>query len=318
LSIQVKKYLPKNTIQWNAFVKHSVNGTFLLERDFMDYHQERFEDHSLMMYLDGQLICCVPAHVKEGVFYSHRGLSYAGLIIKVAAVKSIESIVDALLEYLKGLVLSPSMSVGRKAELQLPPVSYNSINKEITAVLEQKGFTINRKLHNHSVPLDQKIQVSPKKSIGYRNGKFEGLRMESGNDFRGFWEEVLIPQLAERHHSKPVHSIAEIELLASRFPDNIIQHHVYREDELLAGVTFFIKGNIVKSQYAASSPEGLKTDAVAYIYMEAMKEFKGKGFRLMDYGPVNEKDGSVNKGLQRFKKQLGCQQEEWERWEIEW
>jgi hypothetical protein len=310
LSIQVQQYLLENAAEWNAFVKQSVNGSFLLERDFMDYHQERFEDHSLMMFIEGQLMCCIPAHVKEGVFYSHRGLSYAGLIISAAAVKNLDKIVDALLEYVKGLAFA-------KAELQLPPISYQFLNKEIAAVLEHKGFISNRKSHNQSVALDQEIQVSPKKSIGYRNGKFEGLRMETTNDFRSFWEEVLIPQLAERYHSKPVHSLAEIELLAARFPENIIQYNVYREDALLAGITFFIKGNIVKSQYTASSPDGLKTDAVAYIYMEAMKEFKEKGCSLMDYGPVNEKDGSVNKGLQRFKKQLGCQEEEWNRWEFE-
>ena len=310
MSIQVQKYLLENAAEWNAFVKQSINGSFLLDRDFMDYHQERFEDHSLMMYHDGQLMCCIPAHVKDGGFYSHRGLSYAGLIISAAAVNNIDKIVEALLGYVKSLAFA-------KAELQLPPVSYQSINREIAAVLEQKGFTANRKLHNQSVALDQEIQVSPKKSIGYRNGKFEGLRVEVGNDFRSFWEEVLIPQLAARYHSKPVHSLAEIELLASRFPENILQYNVYKEDALLAGITFFIKGNIVKSQYTASSPDGLKTDAVAYIYMEAMKEFKEKGCSLMDYGPVNEIDGSVNTGLQRFKKQLGCQEEEWNRWEFE-
>jgi hypothetical protein len=310
LSIQVQQYLLENAAEWNAFVKQSVNGSFLLDRNFMDYHQERFEDHSLMMYLDGQLMCCIPAHVKDGVFYSHRGLSYAGLMVSAAAVTNIDKIVDALLEYVKGLAFA-------KAELQLPPISYQFLNKEIAAVLEHKGFTPNRKLHNQSVALDQEIQVSPKKSTGYRNGKFEGLRMETTNDFRSFWEEVLTPQLAERYHSKPIHSLAEIELLASRFQKNIIQYNVYREDALLAGITFFIKGNIVKSQYTASSPEGLKTDAVAYIYMEAMKEFKEKGCSLMDYGTVNEKDGSVNKGLQRFKKEMGCQEEEWRRWEFE-
>jgi hypothetical protein len=310
LSIQVQKYLLENVAEWNAFVKQSINGSFLLDRNFMDYHQERFEDHSLMIYLDGQLMCCIPAHVEDRIFYSHRGLSYSGLIISATAAKNIDRIVDALLEYVKGLAFA-------KAELQLPPVSYQSINKEIAAVLEQKGFTPNRMLHNQSVALDQEIQVSPKKSIGYRNGKFDGLRMEIIKDFRSFWEEVLIPQLAARYHSKPVHSLTEIELLASRFPENIIQYNVYREEELLAGITFFIKGKIVKSQYTASSPDGLKTDAVAYIYLEAMEEFKEKGCYLMDYGPVNEKDGSVNKGLQRFKKQLGCQEEEWRRWEFE-
>ena len=126
-----------------------------------------------------------------------------------------------------------------------------------------------------------------------------------------------MPQLRARYASQPVHSLDEIELLASKFPENIVQHNLYREDQLLAGITFFIKNDIVKSQYTASSSLGLKINAVGYLYMEAMKEFQEKGFLLMDYGSVNEPDGSVNKGLLRFKKELGCEKEEWKRWEIE-
>ena len=35
---------------WNDFVARSKNGTFLLHRDFMDYHADRFFDCSLLIY----------------------------------------------------------------------------------------------------------------------------------------------------------------------------------------------------------------------------------------------------------------------------
>jgi hypothetical protein len=316
LEIRVQKYHPSIDTEWNQFIKTSVNGTFLFHRDFMDYHKERFEDHSLMFYKEKQLICCMPAHIESQVFCSHRGLSYGGWILSEIGTENMHLLLEVFLEYIKDAIFSVSGLLIVKAEVQLPPISYHIVHKEITSILKQKGFRVNRVLDNQFVKLDSQIGVSPKKSRGYRNGKFEELRIDRANDFKSFWSQVLLPQLQSRYASKPVHSIEEIELLASKFPEKIIQHNVYLEDQLLAGITFFIKRDIVKSQYTASSPQGLKTDAIGYLYMEAMKEFQEKGFLLMDYGPVNERDGSVNEGLLRFKKELGCEQEEWKRWEI--
>lgn len=309
MALTIQQYHPNLKQVWNDFIDHSINGTFLLHRDFMDYHQDRFKDHSLLVFNEGVIICCIPANVEGQSIYSHRGLSYGGLVLNDMGSHNITAIIVLFLEHVKGLAFA-------KAELQLPPLSYHSINRTIIKSLKALGFLSNRVLHNQYVSLENEMRVSAKKSIGYRNGKFEGLEIEKRSDFKDFWNLILIPQLASRHSSRPVHSVEEMELLYSRFPDNIIQYNVLRDKELLAGITFFIKGNVVKSQYAASSLNGMKTDAVGFIYMEAMNEFKEKGFSLMDYGPVNERDGSVNEGLLRFKKQLGCKQEEWQRWEI--
>ena len=35
---------------WNQFVRQSRNGTFLIDRRFMDYHSDRFVDCSLLVY----------------------------------------------------------------------------------------------------------------------------------------------------------------------------------------------------------------------------------------------------------------------------
>ena len=35
---------------WDSFVRRSKNGTFLLQRGFMDYHADRFFDCSVMVY----------------------------------------------------------------------------------------------------------------------------------------------------------------------------------------------------------------------------------------------------------------------------
>ena len=34
---------------WDDFVRSSRNGTFLFERAYMEYHADRFKDHSLVI-----------------------------------------------------------------------------------------------------------------------------------------------------------------------------------------------------------------------------------------------------------------------------
>ncbi|MBQ5839043.1 MAG: hypothetical protein IIW42_03305 [Bacteroidaceae bacterium] len=69
---------------WNAFVEESKQGTFLLDRNFMDYHADRFFDCSVLVYSDDiddvnidsadNLIALFPANwvQEEKTVYSHQ------------------------------------------------------------------------------------------------------------------------------------------------------------------------------------------------------------------------------------------------------
>jgi len=35
---------------WNDFNRSAKNPLFMFDRDYMDYHSDRFKDHSLMFY----------------------------------------------------------------------------------------------------------------------------------------------------------------------------------------------------------------------------------------------------------------------------
>ena len=52
---EIRRYTADRADEWNLFVAASKNGTFLFDRRFMDYHSDRFRDHSLMVYRDGRL-----------------------------------------------------------------------------------------------------------------------------------------------------------------------------------------------------------------------------------------------------------------------
>jgi hypothetical protein len=61
--------------------KQSQNATFLFI-DFMEYHEERFHDYSLLIFLRKIIIAVLPANRVSDTVYSHQGLTYGGLFIK--------------------------------------------------------------------------------------------------------------------------------------------------------------------------------------------------------------------------------------------
>ena len=68
---EIRRYVPEYTDEWNQFVAESKNGVFLFDRRYMDYHADRFCDHSLMFYLGGRLLAVLPAHLSGDTLCSH-------------------------------------------------------------------------------------------------------------------------------------------------------------------------------------------------------------------------------------------------------
>lgn len=84
--IIIKKYTDDKKSEWDDFCKTSKNPLFMFERDFMEYHKDRFTDNSLMFYeknddgTRGELLALLPMSIKQNSLYSHGGLTYGGFI----------------------------------------------------------------------------------------------------------------------------------------------------------------------------------------------------------------------------------------------
>ena len=48
----------------------------------MDYHNDRFKDHSLMVFKDDKLIALLPANIVDFNLRSHQGLTYGGFLLQ--------------------------------------------------------------------------------------------------------------------------------------------------------------------------------------------------------------------------------------------
>ena len=99
---EIRKYNDADKEVWNAYVEHARNATFLLNRSYMDYHSDRFHDHSLMIFHNNKLYALLPANEDGDIFYSHQGLTYAGLLTTGhASAENICQVFVAINMYLK-------------------------------------------------------------------------------------------------------------------------------------------------------------------------------------------------------------------------
>ncbi len=78
----VERYSPARKAMWDDFLGSAKNTTFLFRRDYMDYHSDRFANHSLLIFQDNRLAALMPANLAgESRIASHEGLTYGGLVV---------------------------------------------------------------------------------------------------------------------------------------------------------------------------------------------------------------------------------------------
>ncbi|HYD92254.1 MAG TPA: FemAB family protein, partial [Flavobacterium sp.] len=274
--------------------------TFLFHRDFMEYHSDRFRDFSLLIFEGEKLVAVMPANRAGEVLHSHQGLTYGGLVLETSiGGEKVEEIFKALRDYLNDAGIN---SIKIK---QILSIYHKTPAYELDYILYKHGGGLYRKDMNLAIDYSRPLAISKSKLKHFRRISAIGLEIRMDNDFGAFWNNVLIPRLAEKHNAKPVHTLDEIKLLHDRFPKNIIQYNVYHKDRILAGITLFNFENVVKSQYGATTNEGEKLRALDYLFITLIEEFKDKT-SFFDMGTVTEGDGDYNKGLLKQKEELGC------------
>jgi hypothetical protein len=268
----------------------------------MEYHSDRFEDYSLMIYEEDKLVSVLPANRVGATIYSHQGLTYGGLVFsfKNKANKTNE-IIDAVVLFFK------ENSVNEFLYKQLPIFYFSKISSEIDYFLLQKGADLVRKDMNLAINISKNLTIS-KSKLKHFNKSDVKLQMVEETDFTRFWNYVLQPRLNDKYNTKPVHNLEEISLLKSYFPDKIKQFSAYFEGQIVAGITIFDFGNVIKSQYGATTTEGEQLRALDFLFITLINQYKTEGKLYFDMGIVNENEGKeFNLGLLNQKEELGCE-----------
>lgn len=281
---------------------HSAkNATFLFDRNFMEYHSDRFADFSLMIFKEEQLYAILPANRKGNQLYSHQGLTYGSLVLQDSA-KLLDTFeaYKALLEFLHGQGIET-------LEIRLIPTFYNSMpSDELAYLLYKSEAEIVKRDVLMVIDYQHQLRFQKNRREGINKAKRNGLEVRIDDNYEGFWNEVLIPNLTKKHGIAPVHSLEEIKLLASRFQEHIHQVSVYKDDQIVAGTTVFLTKTTVHPQYVSGNTDKNVYGSLDLAYDFAINHFK-EGRRYFDFNISSEENGRVlNPGLIFWKETCGA------------
>lgn len=300
-SFSVKKYHSENQNHWDNFVRNSKNGTFLHLRGFMDYHSDRFEDYSLMVYEKNKLIAVLPANRVGDKLFSHQGLTYGDLILskKIKFYK--------VLEAFKSILSHLEENGFQQLEIKRIPQIYEQYPAE---ELDYLLFIV--KAENTRTDLSATIfqkkalKIQSNRLEGVKKAQKNGLEIKKTTEFERFWNKILIPNLEKKYKSKPVHSLKEIELLARKFPKNIHQFNVCLKDKIVGGCTVFETKTTAHIQYISSDSDRQQLGTLDFLFEHLIwKEFADKTY--FDFGTSNENQGkNLNRGLLYWKECFGA------------
>ena len=287
--------------KWNEFVSKSKNSTFLFNRDFMDYHSERFKDNSLLIFDDSGLIALFPANKRRNTIISHQGLTYGGVLVQNET-----KFLDYLEIFKKILEHYNYYGLKNIRIKQIPSIYNSNFNSE----LDYLAFLTDAKLYRKDIVsvinLNNNFDISRDRKQGYKRGVKNGLIVKETDKFDEFWTEILIPNLLSKHSVKPVHSLEEISLLKNRFTENIRQFNVYHNDKIVAGTTVFLTKNVAHVQYIGSNVEKNSLGSLDFLFHQLITDTFSK-FNYFDFGTSNEDDGrKLNQGLLYWKEGYGA------------
>lgn len=297
----IKRYNAGDKQLWNEFVASAKNTTFLFNRDFMDYHKDRFIDYSLMCFENEKLVGVLPANHVGKTLYSHQGLTYGGLILQDDT-----KLFDAF-EIYKSMLIYLYQHKIEKVNIKVIPTFYNKLPSD---ELEYFLFKSNAKLLKRDVlmVIDYKHQLKFKKNRreGINKAKRQGLIVKVESEFDAFWNEILILNLNKKHDVNPVHTLDEIKMLATKFPDNIQQVNVYKDDKLVAGSTVFLTDTTIHPQYVSGNADKNTFGSLDLLYDYIINHYR-KDKHYFDFNISSEKNGTViNQGLIFWKEGCGA------------
>lgn len=315
--IEIRRYTPADAAEWNNFVwLKSRQGTFLFDRNYMDYHQDRFHDHSLMFFHKRKLYALLPANevtvsAQDGyeagttkkILYSHQGLTYGGLLTcpKVTAEVCID-IFESLREYLRE---NRFQSCIYKAM----PWIYQRIPSEedLYALTHIAQAKLKAREISTTISLDAAMRFSELRRRGIKKAALHELNIKFTkfpNDFSAFWD-LLDANLLERHHTHPVHSKEELELLMHRFPDNILCFVAEKDDAIVGGSIVYVTPQVIHTQYIAANEIGKQFGALDALFDFIIHKCRWN-VPYFDFGKSTEDEGNfLNRNLIHQKEGFG-------------
>lgn len=311
-AIRVERYSSEQSAEWNEFVKNSKNGTFLFDRNYMDYHADRFTDCSLV-FRDrdgGKLIAVMPANLKDDALISHGGLTFGGVVSNQRMkTPTMLEIFESLIEF------AGNAGVSRIVYKATPHIYHaHPAEEDLYALFRHNARLIKREAST-TINLKERLSVSKGRKWTINQSRKNRIEVRESDDFETFMR-LEAEVLATKYNVVPVHTAAEMHLLASRLPENIKLFGAFLDDEMLAGTIVYASQTVAHAQYMGATAAGKQLCALDAIVQELISgRYREKSY--FDFGISTERQGRyLNVGLVEYKESWGGRATVYDTYEI--
>lgn len=335
----IRRYNSDDAQLWDNFVREARNSSLLSLRTYMDYHSDRFSDHSLIAYKGTKPIALLPANLTpDGTLHSHQGLTFGGWILPPRHVDGVDimELFEESISYMRreGII---------RLDYKPTPVIYHTqpSEEDIYALLrlgaQPTGCNLSEAIRLRHTPGLNTLRRRQLRKAALHPTVITEATPENGilEAFYTMLEECL----KHRHGAKPVHTLAELRRLQQLHPESIRIHVVMdgasgedlaegrekalragdalagRRGELLAGICIYSWKETAHCQYIATSERGREMNMLPLLIDHLIRE-EYAGYRYFDFGTSNESDGSLNDGLLRQKASFGASGIAYTRYEL--
>lgn len=279
---EIRQYNEVLQQEWDAFIDRSKNGTFMLKRGYMDYHKDRFMDCSLLLYLKDHLWGVFAGNADGDTWYGHQGLTYGGLIMSEKCVGA-----DVLTAFCQVNKWLKERGIKKVVYKPIPHIYSRMASEEDLYALFRCGAHITARGLSTCIDMSQQMKWRQTRRTALNKAMQQEVRVEIAEDIAPFWA-ILETNLKERHNVKPVHTLSEMQLLMSRFPNEIVLYQAKnKEENVIAGILLYKYKQVIHSQYISANEEGKQCGAIEAIMHEIMR----LDAQYFDFGISTENGG---------------------------
>ncbi len=280
----VKKYSKYYFNEWNVFVKNSKNATFLIDRNYMEYHSHKFVDYSLMIFNDKlRLVALLPLSLHEKEVISHGGLTYGGFVVDHTM--STENMLAIFEEVIKFLEKNKIKKITYKA---IPHIYHIRPAEEDLYALFRNEFLLTRRDVSSTINM-RTTRIKGKKINGYKKAKKLGLVLEKTDNSRHILN-IAKKNILKKYNVNVVHTPNEMDLLHSKFNNNIHMYNLIYKNEVIGGAILYLDKKVIHAQYIATTENAKRMRGLDFIIVSIINLYKDK-YEWFDFGISTENYG---------------------------
>jgi len=298
--IEIIRYDSTYKQAWNQAVTNGKNSHFMFDRDYMEYHADKFADASLLFFQETELVAVLPASKHDDMLITHGGLTFGGLVInKKIKASQVLDLFEALKQFL-------SQNHFKTLRYKAIPYIYHDFPaaEDLYALFRGNAALVRRDISS-TIFLNNKIGFSGGKKNGLAKAKKANLTIKECTQFDKFYV-MLNEILTDKYETQATHNANEMILLNSKFPDNIKLFGVFKEEDMVAGAIMYLTKTVAHTQYLATTDIGRDTGALDYLLYYLINDlYAAKQF--FDFGISTEQQGwHLNTGLISQKEMFGA------------